>query len=292
MKVEEIKAYIESGILELYVLGDVTPNEKRQVEEMASKYPEIKTELDGIERSMELYAKENEVEPSKNLRSRVLGSLLTNLGDDRNFTAAPRHTDTDTDVEDDTDIADEEDEIIIPLPARKENDFYKYAFAASLALLIASTIALVSVYSKLQDSNNLLVALQLDKQHFANRVNLMDKELSVFRDTSYKLIHLKGTAKTPSSVVTVAFSPGRKKVVIDMANMKMPENDKEHQYQLWALVGGKPVDLGVFDAKRDTITDIKEMKSIASADAFAVTLEPRGGSVNPTMDQMMVLGKY
>ncbi|WP_295712077.1 anti-sigma factor [Mucilaginibacter sp.] len=285
---EEIKAYIESGILELYVLGDVTPNEKRQVEEMASKYPEIKTELDGIERSMELYAKENEVEPSKNLRSRVLGSLLTNLGDDRNFTAAPRHTD----VEDDTDIADEEDDNIIPLPARKENDFYKYAFAASLALLIASTIALVSVYSKLQDSNNQLVALQLDKQHFANRVNLMDKELSVFRDTSYKLIHLKGTAKTPSSVVTVAFSPGQKKVVIDMANMKMPENDKEHQYQLWALVGGKPVDLGVFDAKRDTITDIKEMKSIASADAFAVTLEPRGGSVNPTMDQMMVLGKY
>jgi anti-sigma-K factor RskA len=286
--VEEIKAYIESGILELYVLGDVTPNEKRQVEEMASKYPEIKTELDGIERSMELYAKENEVEPSKNLRSRVLGSLLTNLGDDRNFTAAPRHTD----IEDDTDIEDEENDNIISLPARKENGFYKYAFAASLALLIASTIALVSVYSKLQDSNNQLVALQLDKQHFANRVNLMDKELSVFRDTSYKLIHLKGTAKTPSSVVTVAFSPGQKKVVIDMANMKMPENDKEHQYQLWALVGGKPVDLGVFDAKRDTITDIKEMKSIASADAFAVTLEPRGGSVNPTMDQMMVLGKY
>jgi hypothetical protein len=258
------------------------------VEEMASKYPEIKTELDGIERSMELYAKENEVEPSKNLRSRVLGSLLTNLGDDRNFTAAPRHTD----IEDDTDIEDEENDNIISLPARKENGFYKYAFAASLALLIASTIALVSVYSKLQDSNNQLVALQLDKQHFANRVNLMDKELSVFRDTSYKLIHLKGTAKTPSSVVTVAFSPGQKKVVIDMANMKMPENDKEHQYQLWALVGGKPVDLGVFDAKRDTITDIKEMRSIASADAFAVTLEPRGGSVNPTMDQMMVLGKY
>jgi anti-sigma-K factor RskA len=289
LKVEEIKAYIESGILELYVLGDVTPTEKRQVEEMASKYPEIKTELNGIERSMELYAKENEVEPSENLRGRVLGSLLTNLGDDRNFTAAPRHSETDTEYEE-----DEEDDNIISLPTRKENDFYKYAFAASFVLLIASTIALISVYSKLQDSNNQLVALQLDKQHFANRVNLMDKELTVFRDTSYKLIHLKGTAKTPSSVVTVAFSRGQKKVVIDMANMKIPENDKEHQYQLWALVGGKPVDLGVFDAKRDTITDIniKEMKSIASADAFAVTLEPRGGSVNPTMDQMMVLGKY
>ena len=39
---------------------------------------------------------------------------------------------------------------------------------------------------------------------------------------------------------------------------------------------------------------MKEMKSIASvsADAFAVTLEPRGGSINPTMDQMVVIGKF
>jgi anti-sigma-K factor RskA len=34
---------------------------------------------------------------------------------------------------------------------------------------------------------------------------------------------------------------------------------------------------------------MKEMKSVALAQAFAVTLEPRGGSVNPTMDQMVVI---
>jgi hypothetical protein len=33
--VEDIRAYIETGILELYVLGDVTSDEKLQVEEMA-----------------------------------------------------------------------------------------------------------------------------------------------------------------------------------------------------------------------------------------------------------------
>lgn len=288
---EDIQAYIKSGILELYVLGDVTPVEQRQVEKMASKYPEIKTELDSIAHSMELYAKEHQVEPSENLRGRVLGSLLTNFGDDRNFAAAPHHEEIETEEDEEEDNIDQEDNIA-NLPSPKENNYYKYAFAASFTLLIASTIALVSIYGKLQDSNNQLVAMQQDKQHFANRVNLMNKELTVFRDTSYKLIHLKGTAKTPSSLVTVAFSSGQKKVVIDMANMKMPENDKEHQYQLWALVGGKPVNLGVFDAARDTVTDIKEMKPIAFADAFAVTLEPRGGSINPTMGQMMVLGKY
>ena len=281
MKLEDLKAYIETGILELYVLGDITPDEKLQVQAMALKHPEVKAELDAIELSMELYAKENAVEPSEKLRSRILGSLLTNLGDDNNLTAAPKH-------EESTEY--EEDNIAV-LPVRKENNFYKYAFAASFTLLIASSIALVNVYENLKESKDQLVAMTLDRQKIANNVNLMDKELIVLRDTSYKIIHLKGTAKTPTSVITLAFSPAKKKVVLDMANMQMPKNDEAHQYQLWALVGGKPVDLGVFDAKGDT-ANIKEMKSIASADAFAVTLEPRGGSVNPTLDQMMVLGKF
>lgn len=280
--VEDIKAYIETGILELYVLGDVTHNEKLQVEEMAQKYPAIKAELDEIERAMELYAKENAVNPPENLRNRVLGSTLTNFGDDNNFTGVPYHEENNS---------YETDDNVISLPARKENSFYKYAFAASLALLIASTIALINVYNKLQQSNNQLVAMQLQNQQFANKVNLMDRELSVFHDPSFKLLKLQGTAKTPASGVTIAFSPEKKKVMIDMGNVKLPQNDKDHQYQLWAMVAGKPVDLGVFDASADS-TRMKEMKSIALADAFAVTLEPRGGSVNPTMDQMMVLGKF
>jgi anti-sigma-K factor RskA len=274
-EVEDIKAYIESGILELYVLGDVSPEEKLQVEAMAVKYPAIKAELDEIELSMELYAEENEVEPAVHLRGRVLNSILTNLGDDNTF------------ADNGTAIKDK----VIAFHAPKANNFYKYAFAACLALLLASVVAMVSIYNKLQDSNNQIAALQLDKQHFANTVNLKDQELDVFRDASFKILKLQGTPHSPSAQLTVAWSPVKKKVMIDMSSVKMPVNDKDHQYQLWALVAGKPVDLGVFDENPDS-TDMKQMKSIASADAFAVTLEPRGGSVSPTMDQMVVIGKF
>jgi anti-sigma-K factor RskA len=274
--VEDIKAYIESGILELYVLGDISREEKLQVETMAAKHPAIKAELKEIERSMELYAEQNAIDPSENLRSRVLNSILTNFGDDTSF-------DTRTEPVEDN---------VIALPAPKANGFYKYAFAACLALLITSGIALMNLNNKLQESNTQLAALQIDKQHFANRVNLMDRQLEMFRDASFKFLKLKATEHAPSgAAITVAWSPVKKKVMIDMGTMNMPVNDKTHQYQLWALVAGKPVDLGVFDKNPDS-TDMKEMKSIASADAFAVTLEPRGGSVNPTMNQMMVLGKF
>jgi anti-sigma-K factor RskA len=273
--VEDIKAYIESGILELYVLGDITPEEKLQVETWAVTHPAIKAELAEIELSMEQYAEHNAVEPSEQLRSRVLNSILTNLGDDSTFTKA-----------------EEVKNNVIAFPVQKTNNFYKYAFAACLALLIVSVIALMNLSNKLQQSNTQLAVLQADRQHFANQVSLKEEQLQVFRDASFKFLKLQATAHAPSgAAMTVAWSPDKKKVMIDMGAMKMPVNDKSHQYQLWALVAGKPVDLGVFDKSADS-TDMKEMRPIASADAFAVTLEPRGGSANPTMDQMMVLGKF
>lgn len=274
---EDLKAYIESGILELYVLGDVTPTEKLQVEEMASKHPAVKAELDEIEHSIELYAEENAIEPSEHLRSRVLGSLLTNFGDDNNF-PTPTHI-------------ERENVVVIQPGKEKETNFYKYAFAACLALLLASAIAVYNLYSRLNDTNTQLSAMQAQNQHFSTTVSAKDSELNLLRDTSYKLIHLKGTAKSPESIMTVAFSPSKQKVVIDMGSLKLPANDQTHQYQLWALVGGKPVDLGVFDATADS-SGFKNMKAIASADAFAVTLEPRGGSTSPTLSEMVVLGKY
>ena len=59
------------------------------------------------------------------------------------------------------------------------------------------------------------------------------------------------------------------------------------QYQLWAIVDGKPVDAGL-------ITDcigLCKMKRIDRAQAFAITLEKAGGSPTPTLTEMYVFGK-
>jgi anti-sigma-K factor RskA len=268
---------MESGILELYVLGDISAEEKLQVEEMAAKFPAVKAEIDEIGASMERYAQENAVEPRQELRQRVLNSLVTNLGDDNTFSKIKTHQD---------------DEHFITPPVARINSFYKYAFAACLTLLLISIYGLVNLYSKLQDSNTQLTALQSDKVRIANQVNLMETQLDMYRDTTFKVLKLKGTAKTPTAAMVLAWNSVSKKVMIDMEVTKLPRHDKQHQYQLWALVGGKPVDMGVFDMPASDTASVKEMKAIASADEFAVTLEPMGGSVNPTLDQMVVIGKF
>jgi anti-sigma-K factor RskA len=274
--VEDIKAYIESGILELYVLGDVTQEERHHVETMVSAHPAIKAELAEIERSMELYAEENAIEPSEDLRGRILNSLLTNFGDDNNFPHKKEVV----------------KEKIIAFPIPKANNFYKYAFAACLALLILSVAALIDMYNQLNEANTQLVALSSSNQHFTKTVNFMDHQLSIYRDPSFKVIKLQGTAKHANASMLVAFSPIKRQVMIDMAGVDLPLNDSAHQYQLWALVGGKSVSLGVFDKTGSDSVDMKQMQSIAVAQTFAVTLEPKGGSVNPTMDQMMVIGNF
>jgi anti-sigma-K factor RskA len=292
--VEEIRAYIESGVLELYVLGDISAEERLQVEAMAQQYPEIQAELQEIEKALEIYADVHDMEPATEMRDRVLNSLLTNLGDDRTFSKTIQHTDAPAVSEASmpakhTAGAVANGDRVVNMRPATASIFYKYAFAACLLLLCISIGALTMLYSQLQSSRQQVVSLRLSEQKFTRQVSIMDNELALYRDPSYQMVHLKGLPKTPSSTLTVAWSPHKQKVMVNLHDAKLPDADKDHQFQLWAIANGKPVDLGVFDNTETDEASMKEMKSIGAAQAFAVTIEPRGGSVNPTMDQMVVM---
>jgi anti-sigma-K factor RskA len=69
---------------------------------------------------------------------------------------------------------------------------------------------------------------------------------------------------------------------------KLPPPSPGKQYQLWALVDGKPVDAGMLDLNCQGAC---KMKNIQKAQAFAITLEKKGGNPTPTMEQMFVMGK-
>ncbi len=270
---KDLKTYLESGILELYVLGDLSREEMLEVEEMAAQNSEVKAELDAIENALQAYAESNSIQPRAAVRKRILNALDTNANQ---TTGTP---------------------VIALNSAAKASHFYKYAFAASVALLLVSVLLLINLNNKLKESNTQLAVLESANQQFSNRVNYMDKELKdsrtfleIYQNPSqYKMVSLKGSSKAPDAGLTVAFSPEKEEVMIDLSSLKMPSNDDQHQYQLWALVDGKPVDLGVFDSSENN-AGMKKMKSVKGAQAFAVTLEPKGGSINPTMDQMMAIG--
>lgn len=276
---EEAKAYIETGILELYVLGQLNALEQQEVEGMANKYPEIKEEINAIEVAMEHYALSNAIQPTAGLEQQI----LQHINDPAVITATEEPTAR-----------------IVPLyndASASTIKALKYALVACIALLIISSYALYSAHDKLSLANEQIASLSVDRQKFAATVSYIKDEnkdlqeiATIASDPTWTPVKLAGTKISPKAIMMVYWHKKGHHVMVDGTKMGLPENDASHQYQLWALVNGKPVDLGVFDAQAQPKKLLIAMKEIGDAQAFAVTLEKRGGSTTPTMEKMVVMG--
>ena len=55
-----LKAFIESGILEMYCMGLTSDEERRMVEQLAAEYPDVRTELEETEHLYLSYSKQQE----------------------------------------------------------------------------------------------------------------------------------------------------------------------------------------------------------------------------------------
>jgi mannose-6-phosphate isomerase-like protein (cupin superfamily) len=70
-----ITDYIESGILELYVMDVTTPEETQEVEKLAAAHQEIRDEINHIRQTIETYALAHAVEPKSTVKPLVLASI-------------------------------------------------------------------------------------------------------------------------------------------------------------------------------------------------------------------------
>ncbi len=102
-----------------------------------------------------------------------------------------------------------------------------------------------------------------------------------------RIIPLPGLEKTPECHVTVYWN-AKNGETMAMAN-SLPAPPEGHQYQLWAIVDGKPVDMGMCNTSSEG-NELESMKVMDKPQAFAVTLEVEGGVPEPTLENMMVLG--
>ena len=270
--------YISSGILELYVAGVLSAEEAQEVRSMANKYPEVLEAIEGIEENFGKYAATD---------------------------APPLRADLKAEIEEKIRVI-EEDVPVVQLPEVKRSRFvmgggYRWLAAASIVMILGSAICDYYFYTQWKTAEGSLASLQNEKQQFAvqfqqtslklneETASLQDAQhqISVYSDTSYKKIMLPGTSDSKNSMAMVYWNPSKKELYLKVKDLPMPPTGK--QYQLWAIVNGTPVDAGVF--QMDTaMGGMAKMKDIASAQMFAITLEPMGGSATPTMP-IYVAGK-
>lgn len=259
-----ISEYISSGTLELYVTGALSATEAAEVERMMKDHPEVAREIGFIEDSLAQVAMATSRKPRRNLLADIHKQ-----------------------------IDDQQEAIIRTLPvAAARNNTLQYFAAACVALLLVSNMFFAV---KWRDAENKLSGIIAQNFKLAQNYELIKttyertkSDLAVTTSPQYKVLSMKGLPIAPAAEADIYWNGESRETYLLVKNLPQPEADK--QYQLWAIVDGKPVDAGVFDVS-DQKGILLKMKDIGNAQAFAVTLEPRGGSVNPTMDQMYVIAK-
>ncbi|MBN8650495.1 MAG: anti-sigma factor [Cytophagales bacterium] len=257
-----IDEYISTGILEAYALGDLTAAERAEVEKNISLYQQLKAELERIEEAQEQLLMSHAVQPSKAVKENLLRKLDSQRPQAK----------------------------VVAL--NQSGNFLRYATAASIVIALSTSYLALTYYNKWQNTEISLSALIAQNQKIAQNLNTVNQRLTeietdlrVTSNPAFNRILLKGTANTPDAMASVYWNSATQEVYLSIQNLNTLA--QEHQYQLWAIVDGQPVDAGVFEH----ITDgLQKMKLMAGATAFAITIEPRGGKPSPTLEMLQVIG--
>ncbi len=247
------------------MLDQLNTKERAEVEAMAAAHPEIKKEIAAIEEAMFSHALSHSKTPPAHLKKQILSQLSVN---------------------------DKKEAAIVPINSAPSVTMW--LAAAAIALLIVSAFYSYNLKTKLKTAEDNLAALNSEKEKIAKdyesqsaSYSQMAEEMAVMMQPENKKVMLKGMGAAPDAIAAVYWNKSTKAVYINVNALPMPEEGK--QYQLWAIVDGKPVDAGVFEMGKDAAA-LQKMKSVAGATAFAVTLEQKGGSDVPTMSAMYLLG--
>ena len=266
MNKEEI---ISSGLLESYAMGSTSHEETLQVEWWAKTYPEVQAELASIELAMEKYAFQHAVTPSPSSRANILAAIA---GEAKTQTPV-------RELSNPAGIA----------PVRRMYSPWKIAAAASIILLVGSAILNFVFYNKYQDANNAYVSASNELIAKDQSLASLNEDISVVKNKYSVPVALNGLEAAPEAAAKIFWMKNTGDVYIDPSNL--PEAPEGMQYQLWGIVDGKPVDGGmILKTTTGDVYNIQKMKNFGHAEAFAVTLETKGGHEQPE-GTMFVLGK-
>lgn len=286
-----IKEYISSGIIESYVLGMANDAERAEFERMCDMYPEVKAARESFEIAFEQETKFNQLQPPANLKSKIFSEIDIDASISRG-----RDWSSGVATENESNTAARPGVDLQPTKIIKINRRQRYLSAAAVTLLLLSTALNFyffnrSKYYSEQYRDLLAQQTQIvsNNQILQTRMLEYEKAMEIMKDTNMMIVKMPSiaTSPDPTSATTVYWNTITKDVFLTIN--QLPVHDENHQYQLWAMVDGKPVDAGVIDMKSGP--GMVKMKNIPRAQAFAITLEKKGGSPTPSLDKLYVMGK-
>ena len=268
----DIQQYIASGIIEAYVLGIASEEEVHELESLSAQHPEIDAAVEEYRDALETFSVLHQMEPPPGLKEQIWSALETDEAPSVN----PGNN-----VISFTDNVEKRKPSVIPI-------------AAAIVLLIGSLLLNFIFWSENRSAKETMASMKTeqekmlaDNQDFKQRLEQARQHFQVLLDPAVKSVALAGVGNHTENSAMILWDSRTKEVYLSLKNMPPPPRGK--QYQLWAIVDGKPVDAGMYALQQQEA--MQKMKVIPSAQMFAITLEQEGGSPTPTMEEMYVAGK-
>lgn len=240
-------------------MGLASEAERQEFETLSAQYPEIAEARKAYEEALENQLLKEAIRPPQHLKKQIQEKLAS--------------TGTETYV------IEQEDETT---PVRRIG-VWKWLAAASLLLMAGSVYWAVSTNKKYQDAVAKNEDLEKQVQQFSNELASLKGGSRTQPVSDFKMARIE---EGPQASASIYWDTVSKDVYLMINNMPQPPSDK--QYQLWALLpeeGASPVDLGMIELRQERL--LYRMKNVRSAKAFAITLEPKGGSPKPTSSPMV-----
>lgn len=172
-------------------------------------------------------------------------------------------------------------------------DWGTLAVAASFALLLV-TLSLVfysfNLSGEISDKEKIIVEQQEQITELQNEIQQKEELLTILESREVDLVMMSGMEVNPNGYGKIIWDPASNRALLQVSNLPAVPSDKD--YQLWIIRNNKPVSAGVFavnDPGKDSFFKIEEITSNEQqADAFAVTMEPKGGMPQPTGDMYLM----
>ena len=262
-----IKEYISSGVVESYVLGLLTAQERFEFEQYCEAYPELKAARNAFELAIEKQAMENAAPPPANLKEKIWSAIQRTP-------------------------ASNTSKIISMEPTTRRSSGLRWVAAASIILFLAAGYFAYSFYNQTKELKNSNSELEAKVNRTDSILNKMLEEQKIISDPNVAVVNLVGT--TPAkATANIYWDSTSADVYLVVKNMPQLPSDK--QYQLWSIINGpggqlQPSSLGLFDIG-DNKKVILKMSNVKKADAFAITIENRGNTGGPNLEQLQSMGK-
>ncbi|HEX5653022.1 MAG TPA: anti-sigma factor [Chitinophagaceae bacterium] len=260
-----IKEYISSGVIESYVLGLASDQERTEFEALCRQYPELVAARNEFELELEKQLNPAAIAPVPGLKQKILENLRQQK--------------------------EESDAKLISLdehPTRRYGSPLRWVAAASVILLLGAAWYAYQFYTQNKELRHTNEELQARIRAIDSSMNKLVEENEMMKNPNVAVVNMVGTTPARASA-SVYWDSTSQDVFLVVKNMPQLPSDK--QYQLWALINGQPKDLGLFDVKNDEKRLILKMNNTQKAEAFAITVEARGNTGPPSLDNLQSMGK-